>query len=90
MCEILFGGISKSELNILCYLVDQSLNNTIILNNSYLEELKSKYDVSASAVGTSVFRMEKKGVLSKSGKTIMLHPIFNNVLNLNALVINFH
>ena len=84
-----FGGLSSTELNIMCQFIHYSLNNFLCLDVAISSEIQKDIGITQSSFNTSVFRLEKKGVIKKSGKTITLHPIFNNIQNLDKLIIDF-
>lgn len=89
MCYAFFGGISASERTILSELINTSTNNSIVLNGEISGQICQSLNMSAAAFSIALFRLEKKGVIKKSGKSITLHPVLNNINELDTLIISF-
>lgn len=88
LCVLKFN-ISATEELILYWLIQQSINNSLSLNVDISRQLQIYLNISSSALATSLYRLGKKGIIAKSGKTITLNPIFNNIQELDKLVISF-
>lgn len=86
---VLFGGLSTTERAILEYFINTSLNNVNLISADISREICGQLSLTQSSFNTTVFRLHKKGVIKKSGKTIELHPIFNNIQELDKLIISF-
>lgn len=79
--------LTASERALICKLMEYTINNTIALTIELSEQIRG--GMSGTSFNTGIFRLEKKRAIAKSGKTITLHPIFNNLDKLDQLVINF-
>lgn len=89
LMEVCFGGCSDSELQILAYLIQFSTGNSITLTVDLSRQIKASAGVGDSSFSTSLFRLEKKGVLTRLHKTVNLHPAFNNLQDVEKLMISF-
>lgn len=85
----MFGQLSEGELKLLNILISFSTNNSITLTPDLSKQAVSAAGITYSSFGTSIHRLEKKGVISSSGKTKILHPIFNGFNELDGMLINF-
>jgi len=88
LCVLLFN-ISATEELILCWLIEQSINNSLALSVDISRQLQQDLNISKASLATSLYRLGNKKVIAKSGKTITLNPIFNNIQELDKLVISF-
>ena len=89
ICSLFDKQLSNNEINILSELVEMSQGNSITLNVQITKQIRETLDISESSLNTSIHRLEQKKVITKSGKTIVLSPIFNDLLSLEGLVIEF-
>jgi hypothetical protein len=87
--ELCFGGCSDSELEVMTWLLTYSTGNTITLSTETSRQIKQLAQVGPSAFTTSLFRMEKKGLINRTGKVIRLHPAFNNLDGADKILISF-
>lgn len=85
----IFGGISGTELDILTLIIQYSTNNSICITSDLSKQLQIASGVTRSAFSTSLHRLEKKGIFNRTGKTITLHPVFNNIEKAEKLLITF-
>jgi hypothetical protein len=83
----LIFDLTASERLLICKLIDYSINNTIALTIDISAKIRG--DITATSFNTGIFRLEKTGAIKKSGKTIMLHPIFNNISELDRFTFVF-
>lgn len=82
-------GLSAAELDVLSGVVDFATNNELMVSVDVAKQIKSMTGVGDSAFSTALFRLEKKGIIAKSGKTITLHPAFINVAIIEKIVLSF-
>lgn len=89
ICNLFDKQLSDNEINILSELIEMSQGNSITLNVQITKQIRETLTISESSLNTSIHRLEQKKVITKSGKTIVLSPIFNDLLSLEGLVIEF-
>lgn len=89
LCSLMSKHLSDTELSILSELIDMSQNNNITLTVSLTKQIRDELKITTSSFNTSLHRLEQKKVLNKTGKTIMLSPVFNNLSELDGLIIEF-
>lgn len=89
LCAMLKKKLSDTEINVLSELVEMSQGNSITLNVQITKQIRETLNISESSLNTSIHRLEQKKVINKEGKTIVLSPIFNDLLSLEGLVIEF-
>lgn len=89
MCGIKFGELAEGEMNVLLALVKYSSNNSLFMTALIARQIREENGMSDSGLSTAVFRLCKRGVIMRNGKTITLHPVFTNISELDKLVISF-
>jgi len=89
MCGIKFGELAEGEMNVLLALVKYSSNNSLFMTALISKQIREENGMSDSGLSTAVFRLVKRGVIMRNGKTITLHPVFTNISELDKLVISF-
>ena len=90
ICKIFFKQtLPDTELRVLAVILDYSQNNEVTITLEVAKQAKLAADVSDTNFSTSLFRMEKKGLFGKVGKTISFHPVFNKIHETDKIVINF-
>lgn len=87
--ELCFSGCSDSELEILALLIQYSTNNSITLTVDLARQIRQSAGVGESSFSTHLFRLDKKGIMVRQGKTITFHPIFNKIQETEKLLITF-
>jgi hypothetical protein len=87
--SVCFEKISDSELQTLISLLEYEVAGCTTLTIEVAKQIRSTAGISDSNFNTSLFRLEKKGVIKRNGKTVMFHPVFNNVREFTGLLINF-
>lgn len=93
-CDILIRSCfksecSKAELSVVTVLIKYSTGNCINLTSVIADQARQSAGVSATNWTTCLFRLEKKGIISRAGKTISFHPIFNNIQDCESIMLNF-
>jgi predicted transcriptional regulator len=89
ICKLVFGGVSDKELDILLNLLDRVSNNSVTITPLTTKSVTEELKISQTNLSTCIYRLEQKGVLARQGKTLQLHPVFNNIQSLEGLVIKF-
>lgn len=89
VAELCFGGCSDSELSTLSSILAFSSAGTITMTPSLTKQTASLAGISNTSLTTSLFRLEKKGMIVRSGKNINFHPVFNNLMGAEKLLISF-
>jgi DNA-binding MarR family transcriptional regulator len=90
ICKIFFKQtLPDTELRVLAVILDYSQNNEITITLEVAKQAKLAADVTDTNFSTALFRMEKKGLFSKVGKTITFHPVFNKIHETERIVISF-
>lgn len=89
LCAMTNKSLSENELYILSELIEMSQGNNITLSVQITKQIRDELNISSSLFNTGIHRLEQKKVLNKSGKTIMLSPMFNNLSELEGLLIEF-
>jgi hypothetical protein len=89
LVNICFGGCAETELKSLTYLIQYSTNNSICLSIDISKQICSSAGIGRSAFGTALSRLESKGVIVRSGKTVTFHPVFNNIEVAEKILISF-
>lgn len=89
VCKVRFGELAVSEMNVLMALVRYSNNNSLFMTAVINKQIREENGMSDSGLSTAVFRLVKKGLIIRNGKTITLHPVFTNIMELDKLVISF-
>lgn len=87
--NILFDGLSATESLILTKLIHYSTNNQIALTVDISRQIQQELNITQSSFSTTLFRLQKKKVIEKPGKNIVLNPVFANINELEKLVITF-
>jgi len=88
-CAMLNKNLSDNEINILSELIEMSQGNNITLQVGITKQIRETLSITASSFNTGISRLQEKKVITKSGKVIMLSPIFNNLSDLDGLVVEF-
>jgi hypothetical protein len=88
VCVLKFK-LSATEMDLLSWLIQSSINNSVCVSVDISGQIQHDLNISASLLSTGLHRLQKKGVIKKSGKTITLNPIFNNIQEMNKLVVSF-
>lgn len=84
-----FGEVlPEAELKVLGVLIKYSSGGCIGLGIEVVKEYRKEAGVSESNFSTCVHRLVKKGVLSKDGKTVVVNPRLNGVLEWDRIVLN--
>jgi len=90
ICKIFFKqSLPDTELRVLAVILDYSQNNSITITLEVARQAKLAADVTDTNFSTSLFRMERKGLFSKVGKTINFHPVFNAIHETERIVVTF-
>ena len=89
ICKVMFTDLPESEMNLLIALIKYSTNNSLFITTAINKQIQIEFGLNDSLVSTALYRLSKKGVIVKSGKTISVHPAFSGVLELEKLVISF-
>lgn len=89
LCVLKFKGVSATEEAVLCFLVAVSINNSVALTIDISAQIKQDLGISASSLATCLFRLQEKDIIKKSGKVVTLNPIFNNINEMQKLLITF-
>jgi len=88
VCKIAFTPLAEAELVTLCLLIEYSNNNQIALTPDIGKQVRGSA-VSESSFSTSLHRLEKKKVINRSGRTIIITPLLKDIGNWDKLVISF-
>lgn len=88
--NVLFGGLSATESLILTKLIHYSTNNSITLSADFSRLIQQELNITQSSFSTTLFRLQKKKLIEKPGKVIVLNPVFANIDQLEKLVIVFN
>ena len=89
MCKVMFTELPGSELNVLLALIKYSTNNSLFITTAVNKQIQADFGLNDSIVSTALYRLSKKGIIAKSGKTISVHPAFSGIGELSKLVISF-
>lgn len=89
LCLLTNKQLSDTETNILSELIEMSQGNNITLSVQITKQIRDELNISSSLFNTGIHRLEQKKVLNKSGKTIMLSPMFNNISELSEFIVGF-
>ncbi len=87
--NLICDGLSDSELNTLESIIKHSSNNTLFITPIVSKYIQDEFGITSSSFSTSLHRLEKKGIIKRSGKTVMIHPYFKDIASLDKLVISF-
>lgn len=82
-------SLSRVELEVLAVIVDFSTNNSLAITLDIAKQIKNLLGISDSSFSTALFRLQEKGVIGKTGKTVTLHPSFNNIHTTEGILISF-
>lgn len=88
VCKIAFTPLAEAELTTICLLIEYSVNNQIALTPDIGKQIRSGA-VSESSFSTSLHRLEKKKVITRSGRTIIITPLLKDISSWDKLVISF-
>ena len=86
---IMFGFIPEGEMKVLQAVVDFSTNNTLGISGGIGKEIKHSAGITDNVFSTGLFRLQKRGIITKKGKTIMLHPCYKDINELARFIISF-
>lgn len=89
VCGIKFSPLSAAELDVLVYIIAYSQNNNLFLSPDIAKQIKQNCSIKESSFTTSIFRLCKKGLMEKKGKTILLNKIFAGITEMDNLLIKF-
>jgi len=89
VCKVMFTDLPDSELNVLLALIKYSTNNSLFITLAVNKQIQAEFGLNDSLVSTALYRLSKKGIIAKSGKTISVHPAFSGIGELSKLVISF-
>ena len=85
-----FGEVlPEAELKVLSVLIKYSNGGCIGLGLEVVKEYRKEAGVTESNFSTCVHRLVKKGVISKDGKTVVIHPRLNGVLEWDKIVLGY-
>lgn len=89
LCLLQGKTVSKSEIGVLEALIAFSTNNSVTTTPDITKQMRGFANVSESTFNTAVYRLTEKKLINKSGKTILISPIFYNISELTGLFILF-
>jgi len=90
VCKIcLTESLSDTELCVLAAVILYSTNNSITITPDIGRQIKTDISISDTNFSTSLFRLEKKGVFTKTGRTITLHPAFTGIHDCDRISVSF-
>lgn len=88
--DLIFGSLSDKEIHLLTHLIGYSINNSMGISPEVSRQFKQQMNITQSDFNVTMHRLDKKGVIVKSGKAITLHPIFHNLNEVDNLIIKFN
>lgn len=86
---IRFGTIPEGEIKVLQAVLDFSNNNNLAISGGIGKQIKHSTGISDTVFSTGLFRLQKRGIITKKGKTIMLHPCYKDINELSRFIIQF-
>lgn len=89
ICCIKFEPIPAAELAVLSAIITYSQNNGLFISPDISRQIRQFYGLSESSFNTALFRLVKKGLIKKEGKTVVLPPIFFGIIEMDNLLISF-
>lgn len=89
LCKLVYGDISDSELLVLVGIVTYAVNNSLFITMDISNQIRLSSGLKESAFSTGLFRLAKRGVIRKEGKTVTLNLLFSGVMDMDRLLINF-
>lgn len=87
--RVIYGSLPPAELSVLQQLVKCAENNSLHLSPEATLELRNRTSLSTSGFSTAIARLEKKNILSRQGRSIILNPYFKGIDTLDMLNIVF-
>lgn len=86
---IAFGYVSDTELNVLRLIIAYSTHNSMSVDINISSTISSSLKITNSAFNTTLFRLNKRGVIRKQGKLITLSPVYSKIEDMDKLLISF-
>jgi hypothetical protein len=81
--------LSEGEENSLLAVITYSDGAALHISAHTGGAMKKEFNLNDSSFSVGLHRLEKKKLIARSGKTISLNPMFNNIGDLEKLVISF-
>lgn len=86
---ICFTDVSATELKLLKTLLEFGTNNSITITPDLARQIMDVTGMKQSSFNMSFHRLYKKGIMSSMGKTKVFHPVYNNILDCDKILISF-
>lgn len=84
-----FTHLPEAELNTLTAVIHYSINNSLAITPDLSKQIRKETPISESSFSTALYRLERRGVINRTSKTITIHPIFKGVGDMGKLVVSF-
>ena len=81
-------NLSDNESAVMAQLIEYSNNNSITLSVYLSKEIRDKLSITATSFNTSIHRLEQKGTIKKEGRTIILNPLYNRLIDVTEILIS--
>lgn len=89
LAKIKFDPLSSAELDVLVMIMSYCQNNELFISADIAKIIKDKINLTDSAFSMALFRLKKKGIVKRLGRTVMVNPIFAGVHDMDQLLISF-
>lgn len=89
LLRVMFETLPEAELKTLTAIIEYSTNGAIAITADIGRQIRDAGGITESSFSTSLYRLEKKGIIKRSGKTVFLNPVFVGIGELDKFVVSF-
>lgn len=82
-------ALPEAEVKTLQGLIKYATNGSLFVSIELSKQIRAEFGLSTSSLATALHRLEKKGVIKKSGKTTFINAHFLNLDSLDKLLVQF-
>ncbi len=87
LCSLRNTNLSDSESAMLLKLITYSTNNSLTLDVNLGRQIREALGIGESLYGTCISRLQDKKCITKEGKSIILNPVYNRIMEWKEVVI---
>ncbi len=82
-------NLSTTEASVLAQIITYSSNGSTILDVGLTKDIRTELNITSSLFNTAIHRLVEKRTITKQGKVVTLHPLYNKIDQITELLIKF-
>lgn len=90
LAHILGKQLSDTESLVLEKIIKYSPSSSFNLDVHLSKQIREELNITQSSFNTSISRLQEKNCIKKEGRTITLHPLFNNLSETKEILIKLY